>query len=200
MSAASSAAFVAAGIRQAVIDGAHLINVSITFEKDYPVLQSVLQFAQSKGVVCVCAAGNVNGPVLTPARYSAAIAVAACGRKGSWPNNALEHELLRPPAIHFDDIYAASFTCFGSEVTVSAPGVGVVSAFPKDRFAVMSGTSMSTPVVCGLIASALSHDPKFLHSAPNVGRAAMITRAAIQAATLLGLPSGYEGHGIPFLK
>jgi subtilisin family serine protease len=199
MSAASSAAFVAAGIRQAVLDGAHLINVSITFAKEYPVLRSVLQLAQSKGVVCVCAAGNENGPVLMPARYSTAIAVAACGRTGSWPNNALEHELLRPPATHFNDIHAATFTCFGSEVTVSAPGVGVVSAFPKDRFAVMSGTSMSTPVVCGLIASALSRDPTFAQSAPDVGRATAITRAAIGAATLLGLPPGYEGHGIPFL-
>jgi subtilisin len=199
-SPATSASIVAAAIRRAVLDGAHVINVSITFDQDSPALQTALQLAQAKGAICVCAAGNSAGPVLCPARSPLALAVAACSeRSNAWPGNALDHELGAPPGTTFADVVPAAFTCFGSEITLTAPGVGIVSSFPNDRRAVMSGTSMSAPVVTGLLATALSSLAGYLQGPADASRSATATSVGIGAATLLGLQVGYEGHGVPFL-
>jgi minor extracellular protease Epr len=197
-SMSTDGAFVAAAIRKAVRDGAQVINISLTFERDYPILQETLKLAQAQGVICVCAAGNNAGPVMPPARYAAAVAVAACGKK-TWPKGSLDHELKKPAGKKQRSIFAATFTCFGPEVTLSAPGVGIVSTFPKNRRAVMSGTSMSAPVISGLLARSLSGNLR-RSTAVGVARAVAATRSLVASAKLLGLRSGYEGHGVPFLR
>ena len=44
----------------------------------------------------------------------------------------------------------ASFSNFGSTVSVSAPGVKIYSAVPNGEFAFLQGTSMASPIVAGL--------------------------------------------------
>lgn len=198
-SEATNASIVAAAIRHAVLAGAHLVNVSITFDQENAALRQVLQLAQAKGVVCVCAAGNSGGAVLYPARLPQALGVAACARVGCWPGKALDYQLRMPPGTTFADAHAAAFTCFGAEVTVTAPGVGIASTFPNDRRAVMSGTSMSAPVVTGLLATALSRSANFLQLPADDKRTAAAMSVAVTSTTLLGLPVGFEGHGVPFL-
>ena len=43
--------------------------------------------------------------------------------------------------------YKASFSNYGSYVTVSAPGVNVISSFPGGYYAAISGTSFAAPIV-----------------------------------------------------
>jgi subtilisin len=183
-SMATHGAIVAAAVQQAIRDGVQVINLSITFPQHSPVLESALNLARVKGVICVCAAGNDAGPVMVPAKYTAAVAVAACGQ-ADWPTGALDRELLARAGTKTTGLHAAAFTCFGREITFTAPGVGLVSAYPKNRRAVMSGTSMSAPVVTGLLAKALSQ-----------GTPAM--PALVAAAKRLGVDSKYQGHGVPF--
>jgi len=196
---ATNASIVGGAILRAVTDGADLINISIAFDQSNQALITALQVAQAKGVVCVCAAGNIAAGVQYPARLPQALAVAACSKK-LWPEQALDYLLGKPPGVTVVDVHPAAFTCFGPEVTVTAPGVGIVSAFPNNRFAVMSGTSMSAPVVTGLLATALSSSNTFRNRAADPNRSVSVTKLVIDAAKLLGLAVGFEGHGVPFLQ
>jgi subtilisin family serine protease len=51
-----------------------------------------------------------------------------------------------------DDDYRASFSNYGDDVDVAAPGVRVASTYPQNRYAYGTGTSFSTPYVAGTVA------------------------------------------------
>jgi subtilisin family serine protease len=57
-----------------------------------------------------------------------------------------------------DDTFAASFSCFGTVVSVCAPGVDITSTFPVSMgsYGVDTGTSMATPHTAGMAALALT--------------------------------------------
>jgi len=54
----------------------------------------------------------------------------------------------------------ASFTNYGERSTVSAPGVNIWSCKPGGDFTMMDGTSMSSPIVAGVVALMKSVNPK----------------------------------------
>ena len=45
----------------------------------------------------------------------------------------------------------AGFTSYGAPISVVAPGVNVLSAYSRGRYAVASGTSQAAPVVAGAV-------------------------------------------------
>jgi subtilisin len=51
-----------------------------------------------------------------------------------------------------NDDYRADFSNFGTDVDIAAPGAGVISTYPQNRYAAGWGTSFSTPYVTGTIA------------------------------------------------
>ena len=59
---------------------------------------------------------------------------------------------------------AADFTCHGEWVDITAPGVDIVSTTLVDEeyaYGYMSGTSMATPHVSGILALGMSVNPNF---------------------------------------
>lgn len=130
---------VAAGIRWAVDHGARVLNLSLGMLHSSDAIQSLLDDAESRGVVVVCSAGNWGreDPKEYPAASSHAVAVGAT---------------------HSDAVTAA-FSSYGDHLAVSAPGVGVRSAYPGGGWAIWSGTSMSAPFVAGTAALLLSLHP-----------------------------------------
>lgn len=125
---------IAAGIRWAVDEvGADVINMSLGCPPAgaySPSLRSACAYAEQKGVVVCCAAGNDAGAVNAPANLPTTIAVAAVDR----------------------DKEKAYFTCHGSEVDFAAGGVDVFSTWLGNQYAKLSGTSMATPVITGAVA------------------------------------------------
>ncbi|MGF7535254.1 S8 family serine peptidase [Bacillus mexicanus] len=107
-----------------------IINLSLGTDENSPVLETAIQKAYNSGVLVVAAAGNEASSVLYPAAYDNAIAVSAVDQNKN----------------------LASFSNRGPEVEVSAPGVDIISLFPGIRYKNMSGTSMATPFVTGVLA------------------------------------------------
>ena len=135
---------IAKGIRYAVNNGANVINLSLGGAYSIPTLESAIDYASSKGVIVVMAAGNDGGSSPDyPASYASksGIAVGAVDR-----NNNLA------------DFSNRSGTNQISYVT--APGVKVYSSVPNNQYATYSGTSMAAPHVAGVVALMLSANSK----------------------------------------
>ena len=90
------------------------------------VMESAVNYAVSRGVLVVAAAGNSrqNGnPVSYPAAFANALAVAATDVTGA----------------------TASFSNTGGYVRIAAPGVNISSTWKNDGYVYASGTSMPRP-------------------------------------------------------
>jgi subtilisin family serine protease len=127
---------VAAGNVWAADNGADVINMSLGGSGFSQVMKDAVDYAYSKGVLIFAAAGNSGGEgVLYPARYDSVIAVAA--------TDSLDNR--------------ASFSTYGLEVELAAPGVGNLSSVPTGSCSLcdpsgyrsLSGTSMATPHAAG---------------------------------------------------
>lgn len=118
----------AKAIWYAVDNGADVINMSWGTDTDSDVIRSAIEHAASEGVILVASAGNMNSDfAFYPAAYEEVVAVAA--------TDDLDHK--------------ASFSSYGEHVFVSAPGVNIISAYPRGTYGVKSGTSFSAPMVAG---------------------------------------------------
>ena len=141
---------IAKSIMQAVeIDKCHVINMSLRCSYPVrPLVKKAIQHAYRQGVHLVCAAGNDgDGQAATdelytfPARFDETISVAAVRKEQGLP--------------------ATGFSESNSDVTYSGIGRDVISLKPSGGFQTMSGTSMATPHVTGLIACLLSGSKKY---------------------------------------
>lgn len=123
---------VAAGVRWAVAHGAKVINLSLGSLRRADALQNALEEAEDHGVIVLASAGNWGAatPVEFPARSSHVAAIAAVDANGT----------------------PAAFSSYGNMVALCAPGVGVRSTYPGNRFRLWNGTSMSAPFVTGTVA------------------------------------------------
>jgi thermitase len=125
----------AAGIVEAVDNGADIINLCLGTYGDTFFLRQAVEFAREKGVIIVAATGNdgVEG-VCYPARYDGVLAVSAVDAAG-------RH-------LHFANQ--------GDQVDIVAPGLGVQAAWTDEGIVQFSGTSAAVPFVSGTIAAIMS--------------------------------------------
>jgi len=113
----------------AVDRGVNVINMSFSVKQDSPSLKAALDYAASKGVICVASAGNDGQSTdVWPAAYSSVIGVGATNNMG----------------------IRSLFSNFGNSlVTLAAPGEGVITTYPRQHYAQVWGTSFSAPMVSG---------------------------------------------------
>jgi subtilisin family serine protease len=135
---------VARGIRWSVDHGAEVINLSLGGDESWSVTQAV-DYAESKGVVVIAAAGNdgtsKDGMSPPPPNYPGAlddvVAVASLDANAA----------------------VSSFSSRGDYVDVAAPGRNILSTVRTGGWEPMSGTSMATPHVAGVVAMLLAVEP-----------------------------------------
>ncbi len=133
-------AVVAKALRYAADNGAQVINMSFGTYFDSTELSGAVDYAINKGVVIVAAAGNnAQNQLLYPASYAKVISVGAVDSSGQ----------------------RASFSNYGNNLDVMAPGLNVLMAnyIGNNSYAYGSGTSFAAAHVTGLASLILSRNP-----------------------------------------
>jgi thermitase len=136
------------GIKWAVDNGAHVINMSLGIRHVGGGLphQDVIRYALSKNVTVVAASGNDGtSERYYPGALEGVVAVGAVDGAGQ----------------------VAGFSSYGANIFVVAPGVDVYSSFARNGYAVASGTSQAAPFVSGAVALLKSYALEHGHSLAN---------------------------------
>lgn len=156
-------ASVVGGVYYAVDNGAKVLSLSLGFEGNVPALQKAIEYAKSKNVVVIAAAGNGDA-------------------QGIGMNNDVTP--MYPASYPVDNIIAVAATGVSNQITsysnyglksvhVAGPGgdengmiLSTYRANPKNAtFKEMAGTSMATPAVAGVAAQVIAGKPGLLPSA-----------------------------------
>jgi subtilisin len=177
-----------------------VVNLSLGSPRPSQSVEQKLEEAAYHGIACIVAAGNSGGPVQYPASSAFALAVAAVGRLNEYPDRTWDATTVIPDLVAPDGTFAPSFSCFGPEVAVCAPGVAIVSTVPGG-FEPQSGTSTAVPHVTGLAALLLAHHPLF--QGPLRARSAHRVAGLFQLIRSLCVPYRFDplrtGAGLPRL-
>ncbi|MEK3978568.1 S8 family serine peptidase [Psychrobacillus sp. FSL K6-2836] len=130
---------IAKGIHYAVDKGASIVNMSFQGKEYSEHLAEAIDYALSNNVLVVVASGNKSDDTANyyPASEKRVLVVSATDQS--------------------DKI--ASFSNTGGSIDVSAPGVGILSSVPGEKYAALHGTSMAAPYVSGVAAMILVDDP-----------------------------------------
>lgn len=129
---------IADAVTWAADQGADVVNLSLGGGGYTDTMKNAVSYATDNGALVVAAAGNDGqNSVSYPAAYSECLAVSALD-----PDETL-----------------ASYSNYGDEIELAAPGTNVLSTWTDDGYDKISGTSMATPVVAGVAGLALAaHD------------------------------------------
>ena len=131
------------GIYYMVDTGAHIINNSWGSLGNEELIGLAVAYAMEHNVLVIAAAGNRNSNAPEfPASNPYVISVAATNADDS----------------------KATFSSFGENVNISAPGIAIHSTFfntaGEDIYTNQNGTSMASPIVAGVAALMLSQNPR----------------------------------------
>lgn len=177
-----------------------VVNMSLGSPQPSLIVEQKLQEALANGVFCVVAAGNSGGPVQYPASSPSVLAVAAIGLVGAVRPETWDSSQIDPRMVAPDGVFSPTFTCFGPEVAVCAPGVSIISTVPGG-YESQSGTSMAAPHVSGLATMLLAHHPLFHGpmSARGAQRVQALATMIRQMCAPYAIGSQRTGAGLPHL-
>ncbi len=148
--------------------GAKVISASWGGNDDSVALKTAIENAGKAGILFVAAAGN-------SARDNDA--------KPAYPASFKVDSIVSVAASDSSD-RVASFSNYGcTTVDLAAPGVGILSTLPADRFASKSGTSMATPHVSGVASLIAAREPSLGYKAIKARLLASVDPVAAMSGT-----------------
>lgn len=158
-----------------------IINMSLGGSHNDKKMEEAILEACAKGIVVVVASGNegdANEDTYEfgyPALYNECITVGACDEERKM----------------------AYFTNNHLQVDVTGAGVDVLSTYPSSTYARLSGTSMATPHISGILALLIKMgEKKFKRELTESEIFGLLT----QVCCSLGFQASTEGHGMPELQ
>jgi subtilisin len=158
---------IAAGVEYVADQGWDVASMSLGGSSGSAALQDAVQYAASKGVFLVAAAGN-SGPcsdcVGYPAAYSEVVAVGS---------TTVDDSL-------------SSFSSTGPEVEIAAPGSDIRSTVPGGSYDTFSGTSMACPHVAGAAGQLMA----------GGSSASQVRNTLTSSAEDIGLAGNESGSGL----
>jgi hypothetical protein len=130
---------VAQAVNEAISLHADIMNLSLAGKGETLILREAIQKALQQNIAVVAAAGNskTSTETIYPASYPGVITVAAIDPS----NNTL------------------SFSNYGWEVDISAPGANIISTYLNNGYQSLAGTSMATPFVTSAVALLKAANP-----------------------------------------
>lgn len=137
-SGSGSTSGVISGVKWAVADAAGkpaILSMSLGGGKSTLMNQAVQKATENSNIIVVVAAGNENADALN---YS--------------PASAVGSNIIVVGASDSSD-KKSSFSNYGSRVDIFAPGSNIMGAYLDNRVVSLSGTSMATPLVAGVLAT-----------------------------------------------
>ena len=147
-------------IRYAADNGARVVNMSFgkNLSPDKRWVDEAVQYAESKGVLLIHAAGNDNADVDSVDNFPNPNFLDSKSTASNWITVGASTE---PASDNDSRNYSASFSNYGKkEVDVFAPGTRIYSTLPGgNRYGNLDGTSMASPVVTGVAALILEYYP-----------------------------------------
>jgi len=180
---------VALAIRYAVDNGAKVINMS--FGKSYSTnpewVYDAIKYAEKHDVLLVHAAGNDSSNLATYNNYP----TDAPDKLNEIADNVIT---IGSSTRHYNENLVSSFSNYGKvNVDIFAPGSEIYSTIPNNKYKMMQGTSMASPMVAGVAAMIRSYYPEL--SASQVKHIIMNSGTKVDFDVLL--PGG-EGKKVPF--
>lgn len=168
-----NAVSIAQGIEWAINNKVHIISMSLGSSIPIPLIENAIKKAVKAGIFVICAAGN-EGPTLGtvgyPARYKEAISVGSIDRRRR----------------------VSRFSSRGPQVDIVAPGDQILSCYPPKGLAKLSGTSMATPFVSGIVALKVARQMKFPGGDP-INSQQELMKVLRESATDMHTP-GHDSH------
>lgn len=168
-------------INYAINKKVDIISMSLGSTSQMLSLEKVIKRANDKGILVVCAAGNEGDnnkdtdELLYPGSYNEVISVGAIDKFKS----------------------AARFTNSNKEIDVVAPGVNIVSTYPDNKYAILSGTSMATPFVTGVLSLLIEwSNYEFGRRLSEVELYGQLIKNTVS----INLARTIQGNGIVYLK
>ncbi|WP_117214443.1 type VII secretion-associated serine protease mycosin [Allorhizocola rhizosphaerae] len=160
---------VATGIRYAAEEGAKVINLSLSGNRDFPAIREAIRYAQEKDALIVAAVGNrerqMPGAPSYPAAYDGVLGVGAIDVAGARDDGSQ----------------------IGPYVDLVAPGKGVTGAGRAAGHDYWDGTSFAAPFVSGTAALVRAAWPQL--------DAQQVARRLVATADLARGGQGSAGYG-----
>lgn len=121
-------------------DHKRIISMSLGGPSPSKAVEDAINYAIDQGCFVTAAAGNSGyqegqNSIGYPGRYEQVVTVASIGKSGD----------------------PSRFSSGGQEVDIAAPGEGILSTHLGGGYVYLSGTSMATPIVAGIMALLASH-------------------------------------------
>lgn len=133
-----TSAEIAAALRYAAANGAHVVNMSFGGTETDALLAEALNEAHEQGVLLIASAGNdaMDMPMYPAAHYN----------------------VMSVAATDADEL--RTYSSFGLWVDIDAPGTDVATTSTDNSYTYTSGTSFSAPYVAGVAALILARRPE----------------------------------------